>query len=144
MSERLRVFYTPLSVFHRAFIEQIRAYIPETEFSVGRCFYAEGGLMEDYVTCYSRNILIVHGGLGTQYEACSFCGSIQRRKCTRPDNIPRKYLTDAHIYMDRNCRFFFDEALALQLDLSAWPGIKFEAYPVEDNVLDGDGFPIDT
>jgi uncharacterized C2H2 Zn-finger protein len=137
------VYFTAISVFHRIFIEQIREHLPEKEFSIGRCFSVEGDLIKDYVTCYSRKYLIVHGGKGTEYEVCPVCDSVRRMKFTRPANIPRIYLSDARVYMDRSCNMFFDEELALGLDYSPWPGAKFQAYPVEENILDKEGFPDD-
>jgi len=49
------VWWTGVWVFHLRFIEQIREHM--TRFTFGRCLLEDGTVVEEYVTCYSRDYI---------------------------------------------------------------------------------------
>lgn len=134
------VWWTSVRTFHRDFINQICEHI--SDFVTGKCFDRDGMLIEEYVTCYSKNYIVVRGRAGSNYGICAQCNTVNSQG-NAPHYIPRFYLTDSRIYMDSSCDMYLDEELSLELDFSSWPDAELDVIPVRDELADGVHLPID-
>ena len=135
------IWWTGLRLFHVDFINQIRACFTGCIF--GKCYGPDGNLVKDYVTCYSKDYIVVRGVEGSKYKICPECGVVDSIPGLAPHYIPRFYLTESRVYMDSSYDMYLDEDLALGLDLSRWKEYEFDTIPIRDDVLDGQHLPID-
>jgi len=130
-----------IRTFHRDFIDQIRDHL--ADFALGRCFDPQGNLIEEYVTCYSRDYFVTRGNKKSQYRTCPSCDTTYNDGWEGRQYVLRSYLTDAQVYMDVFCSMFLDEDLALQLDFSAWPDLELDPIAIRDKPIDGQQLPCD-
>ena len=135
------IWWVGISIFHIGLIEQIVPYF--LDYVLGKCFDSDGNLVNDYVTCYSKDYIVVRGVEGSKYKICPECGVVDSIPGLAPHYIPRFYLTESRVYMDSSYDMYLDEDLALGLDLSRWKEYEFDTIPIRDDVLDGQHLPID-
>jgi hypothetical protein len=136
------VFFTGVSIFHTNLIRQMQDVLPQSEFALGRCLDADGRLIEEFLTCYSRAFIVRRGQVGSRYKVCTGCGAIETI-ARMPHYIPRFYLSHLHVYMDRVCRMYLSDTLVRSLDFSQWPDVDLKAVPIQDDVVDGQHLPLD-
>jgi len=135
------IWWTGVSIFHRDFIEQIRKHMGR--FTFGKCFLEDGTVVEEYVTCYSRDYIVIRGTAESEYGICSTCGTTTSMGHF-PHCIPEFYLKYGPIYQDGSGNMLIDEALFCEMELSPWRGLfEFDRIPVRPEPLDGQHLPID-
>jgi hypothetical protein len=135
------VWCTGIRIFHSDFLEQIKDYLQD--FILGKCYDANGKLIEDFMTCYHKKYLVIRGVAGSTYTICPACNEVGPIPGDFPHYIPRFYLTDSKIYQNSSCSMLLDEELVKQLDVSYWPDAEFDTIPIRDNPIDGQVLPID-
>jgi hypothetical protein len=135
------VWWTGVRIFHKSFLEQIKEKIED--FVIGRCFDKDGNLITDFVTCYSKDYIVIRGQKGSKYEICNECNTISPIPGINPHYIPRFYLTNSLIYMDSDCSMYIEENLAKKINFTPWTDLEFETIPIIDKPVDGQILPID-
>jgi len=127
------VFYGCSDLFHINFIDQIRSYMEG--FIFGKCFLSDGSQLNNYVTCYSKDTILIRGSQGTVYNECSQCMSVS---CTpkEPRYTLKMYLKGCGVYQDAIHTLYLDESLVDKIDFSPWPDVVLEPIEVRDEPVD--------
>jgi hypothetical protein len=128
------VFNSRADVYHVDFINQIRPYMEG--FVFGKCFLADGSLVKDYVTCYSKDFIVIRGALGSKYIECAECGNVVDHPAKEPQYVLRRYLKGKKVYQSVTQCLFLDEELAMKLDFSPWVKTELEPIPICDKPVD--------
>lgn len=127
------VFFSFGDLYHINFIDQIRSYM--TQFVFGKCYLPDGSLVKNYVTCYSKNTIVIRGKKGARYYQCNECKSV-----TGPLNPPHytlhMYLDGSGVYQDAIQTLYLDEWLVDEIDFSPWPDMILEPIEVKDEFVD--------
>ena len=130
-----------LHIFHIKFIEQIRSYVDEYGFLVGKCFDNEKGLVPEYVTCYSPYYVIQRGNKDTGYRICETCGLIiQKQWWHGRQYLLKNTLEDQKIVQGERGSLYLDRDLRLSLDFDLWDDWDFEEVEILDEPEDGQNF----
>jgi len=135
------IWYTNIEIFHINFIEQIDKYL--TDFTLGKCLTSKGDVIDEYITCYGKDYIIVRGDKTNQYRICGTCNMISSGGWNGPRYILRSYLKDYYIYQSSFGSVFLVEDLASRLDFSPWPDAELKPIAVRDKPIDGQILPID-
>ena len=64
-----------IMIYHRYFADQIRDYLED--FSLGKCVLADGQILDEYVTLYSRGYILIRGNKKSEYVVCNECGTVR-------------------------------------------------------------------
>lgn len=134
------VVFGGMDIFHRDFIGQIRKYLDD--FVFGKCFGPDGRLIDEYVTCYTRERIPVRGGKGSKYRICNTCGAIPSGYI-EPRHVLSSYLYGASVYQDYQTAILVDEAIVKSLDFSKWPDADLQKVEIRDEPLDEQHLPCD-
>ena len=126
------VFGCVATIYHIDFINQIRSKMDG--FVFGKCYLPDKTLVKDYVTCYSKDVIVIRGAYGREYFQCADCKSIVSAK--DPVYVLERYLTGASVYQDAIQGLYIDEDLAMELDFSSWPDAELEPVPIRDKPVD--------
>lgn len=127
-----RVFGSIAAIHHVDFINQIRTKMDG--FVFGKCYLPDKTLVEEYVTCYSKDVIVIRGAYGSKYIQCVDCKSIVSAK--EPIYVLERYLTGASVYQDAIQGLYIDGNLAMELDFSPWPDLELEPIPIRDKPVD--------
>ena len=137
------VAFAGVRTFHREFIRQVFDYLTD-DFVLGRCFDEAGGLVEEYVTCYTRRPILIRGNKNSEYRTCPACKAIWPNGWEGKQYILRSYLSDARIYQNYSSTMFIDEELSEQLDFSLWDDVDSAPIDIRDEPMDGQHLPCDS
>ena len=121
-------------IYHIDFINQIRLYMDG--FVFGKCFLPDGTVVKDYVTCYSKDFIVIRGAIGSSYIECAECGNIVGHPAKEPRYVLRRYLKERKVYQDAIMSLYLDEDLAMKLDFSPWVKTELEPIPICDKPVD--------
>jgi hypothetical protein len=135
------IWYTNIEIVSAKFIEQLSEYL--TGFALGKCLTPKGDVIDEYVTCYGKDYLIVRGDKRNQYKICGTCNMISSGGWDGPRYILRSYLRNTYVYQSSCGSIFLDEKLAIKLDFSPWPDSELIPIAIRDEPLDGQVLPID-
>lgn len=133
--------FAGVKVFRKDFIDHISQYL--SEFIVGRCFWSDGTVIDDHVTCYSDSYLVVRGNTKSKYYVCSTCGIILSQLGRSPTYVLRRHLGNPLVYQNGFGGFLLDEEFALGIDWSPWPDVCLDAVGIRDTPIDGQILPGD-
>lgn len=134
-----------LRIWRKDFIDSISKYLEG--FVIGRCITTDGSVIDEYVTCYTDRTLVIRGNRQSKYNICPNCGSIESQVRPGPEYILERYLTDAKVYQDSRCNFFFTEDIAWEINLEPWDVGEQNVYiepvsvrqtPADEQILPGD------
>jgi hypothetical protein len=95
----------------------------------------DGTVVEDYVTCYSPQYVIVRGGKHSCYKICPRCQTINSQIKSGPHYILSKYIRKEILYQDAACNFYALEDIS-KYSLNDFY-VSLEAMCVRDNPADG-------
>jgi len=132
---------TFITMWRRDFIEYISDYMKD--FIIGDCYFSDKSRMEDFVTCYSANPIIIRGNKKSQYTICPGCRTITSKVKPGPQYVLQRNLNDAKVYQDAYCQFYFSEDIAFGLDFNQWDDIGLEAIFIRELPADGQKLPGD-
>ena len=128
------IFDSMANIYHVDFISQIRPHMEG--FVFGKCFLPDGTVVKDYVTCYSKDFVVIRGSIGSSYIECAECGNIVGHPAKEPRYVLRRYLKERKVYQDAIMSLYLDEDLAMKLDFSPWVKTELEPIPICDKPVD--------
>ena len=128
------VLLTCLRIYNKKFVEQIKEYLGD--FTIGRCFSADGELVDEYVTLYSKRYILIRGNKKSKYVRCEECGTVRPHGWYGRQYVLRSYLTESRVYQSPFNELCIDEELAMKLDFSAWPDANLETIEIRDEPMD--------
>lgn len=131
---------TGITVFRRDLVDYLRDHL--AGFVLGECFLDDGSAMDEYVTCYGRDYVIVRGGRNSRNFVCNGCGMILSDLGPGPRYVIQQELTGASVYQDAQCGLYLAEELGFEIDLGPWidaflAGIGVRERPIEGQPLPG-------
>ena len=121
-------------IFHLDFIEQIKPYMEG--FVFGACYLPDKTLVKDYVTCYSKDFIVVRGAYGSKYIQCQACGSVVGHPAKEPKYVLNDCLRGRKVFQNAIQLLYIDEDLAMKLDFSPWVKTELEPIPICDKPVD--------
>lgn len=129
------VCFSGFEIFHVDLIRQLKPHLGE--FILGQCCFANGSIIVDHVTCYSQGWIVERGAMGSEYRECQECGLIRPNGWRGSQYVLRSSLTDARVHQDGFGALYFDEDLAMELDMSSWSEVELEPVAIRDEPVDG-------
>jgi len=120
-------------IFHLDFIEQIKPYMKR--FVFGKCYLPDRTIVKEYVTCYTKDFVILRGAPGSSYIQCEQCKTVVGSP-KDPVYVLRSSLKDRRVYQDAIQSLYIDEELALNIDFSRWPRTELEQIAIRDRPID--------
>lgn len=116
-----RVEGTGVTIWRREVVEMVAEHLRDLAF--GRCFLADGSELSRYVTCYSRDCVVIRGNRYSRYQTCPDCGTIVSHVKPGPQYLLRGDVGEGKVCQDAFCRLILPEAVVLsQPDLDGWDG----------------------
>ncbi len=139
-----------LGVRHRTIIEQLGAELEQL--ALGRLFDKHGEQLDEYVTCYGKDYIMIRGGggpqrskdicEGTKYLICWKCESVSPQLGQIPPYVLRRDLGRKDVYHNAFSSIYITLKLKNRIDWSPWPTICFERVDVRDEPLSDDPWPL--
>lgn len=120
-------------IFHLDFIEQIKPYMKG--FVFGKCYLPDRTIVKEYVTCYTKDFVILRGAPGSSYIQCEQCKTVVGSP-KGPAYVLRSSLKDHRVYQDAIQSLYIDEELAMSIDFSRWPRTELEQIAIRDRPID--------
>jgi hypothetical protein len=102
---------------------------------------SDGQVLDDYVTLYSRQYILIRGNKQSKYVVCSECGTVRPHGWHGRQYVLRSYLTESRVYQSPFNELCIDEELALKIDFSSWPDVDLETIEIRDEPMDGQELP---
>ena len=130
------------TIWRRDFIDVIKDEL--NEFSFGHCLLPDGTIIEDYVTCYSPEYLIIRGNKQSRYQICPRCRCIASEIHNSPHYILSQYLKKGPAFQDSKGGLYLScedqkqyslllKSFNVSLDL-----VVVRDIPVDGQILPGD------
>lgn len=113
------------------------------DFIFGKCSLAGGSCIEDYVTCYRRDYIIVRGGHTSKYRMCPECGTVISDVRTGAEYILERYIGNNDVFQDALCKLYMAADIAFPHDYKRWNDVTLTAINVRKEPADGKVLPGD-
>lgn len=129
-------------VFCASLVERLHEDLVASGFVFGKCLDSDGDVIEDYVTCYPKDYIVLRGNAATKYYICEECGAVDSTVHGFP-YVLRRQLTDATIYQRTSGRVYVADEIAMDVDWGQWPDLELRLTRILDKPIDGQRLPGD-
>ncbi len=140
-------FRIDVPLYRTALTDQIRDDLQASGFVFGECLCGHSRLLDDYVTMYTRDYVLLRGDKDTITKVCPLCGAVWTDLVTvyagRPAYVMHHQLSGARIYQGRGGKLYITQELVHRIDWTLLPDIRLSCIEVRRVPLDGRRLPGD-
>jgi hypothetical protein len=130
----------PFTIWRRDFIDTLREEM--SGMVIGQCVLPDGSEVSEYVTCYSKNYVILRGNRQSRYRICPRCGCNASEIHNSPWYLLSKDIQGGPIYQDSECRLYVDPEIQVRHPfLTKQFNISLVWTSVRDAPVDGQCLP---
>ena len=132
---------TGITIILQSVLEIMKDHL--SHFVLGKCFLADGSVLDKYATCYSKKYVVIRGSQYSNYDICPLCGTIKSNVRPGPEYILTRDMSEEKIYQDAVGNLYLTEEIAWNLNLSIWEGIGKKPIAIRETPADGQKLPCD-
>lgn len=140
-------FRADLPIYSRELIAQLGIDRLSQDFCFGQCICDTGQVINEIVTMYSPQYVLLRGDRNTTIKVCGTCGEIWTDLVKvfpgRPAYVMRHQLGESGVFQGRGAKLFVTRKLIDRVEWSRFPDVTVRCIDVRITPLDGRELPGD-